>query len=293
MTSQPIHDINPLMLSDEFPFNLFRPQSEGTVLFHPHWHEKHMEIIMMAEGQAEFHIGGRSYAAVPGDIYFMPEGQIHGGYLQGAVPDYYTILFNRFALSGTAPNGLLDAPILGKSLALPDRLRPDDPHYEGLAQTIRSIVGEFAERQQSYEIVIRSYLHILLARLSRAYAAEDFPAYGTAPGMRHAEQLKHVMMYVDLHYAEKIPVEHAAKLANMSTYHFCRTFKKAAGRTFTEFLNAYRIAKAAELLVQTDSPITRIAERTGFGTVNYFDELFKKYKGVSPSQFRKNDGKRQ
>ncbi|WP_376774491.1 helix-turn-helix domain-containing protein [Paenibacillus eucommiae] len=79
----------------------------------------------------------------------------------------------------------------------------------------------------------------------------------------------------------------------MSIHHFCRTFKKTAGRTFTEYLNSYRINEAADLIVQTDFPITLIAEQVGIGSINYFDELFKKFKGQSPTQFRKNNINRQ
>ena len=281
------------MIGDDYPFNFFQPECDGKVLFHPHWHERHMEIIIVAEGQAEFHIGGRSYDAVPGDIYFMPEGQIHGGYLKETIPSYYTILFDRSALAGTNSNIRSYEPLLGGELSLPDRIRPDDPHYHALAETIRTTIGEFIHRKQGYEMAVRSLLHVLLIRLARAYAAEHGILHDSQADRRHAEQLKHVMMHVDNHYMDKISVQEASKLANMSVHHFCRTFKKTAGRTFTEFLNSYRINKAAELIVHTDLPITRIAEQVGFGTINYFDEMFKKFTGQSPTQFRKNKGKRQ
>lgn len=85
------------------------------------------------------------------------------------------------------------------------------------------------------------------------------------------ERLKAIIQYIERNYAEKITVAEAARLASLSPYHFCRVFKKATGRSFVEYVNLYRI---------------RIAEKAGFCTVNYFAELFKRYRGCTPSQYR-------
>ncbi|QNK57255.1 helix-turn-helix transcriptional regulator [Paenibacillus sp. PAMC21692] len=246
-----------------------------------------MEIILMIEGQAEFHIGGQTYEAMSGDMYFISEGKIHSGYWSGDTPNYYSILFERPALSNNLSNHQSRAPLIGGGLAPPDRLLPDELHYNELSEMMLDMIDEFAQKKQGYEMVIQSLLHVLLIRLTRAYAtASDEPFLSS-----HAEQLKHVMVYVSQHYSDKISLEEVAKLANMSIYHFCRTFKKAVGLTFMEFLNSYRINRAAELIIQTDLPITRIAEQVGFGTINYFDEMFKKCWGQSPTRFRKNNKK--
>lgn len=95
------------------------------------------------------------------------------------------------------------------------------------------------------------------------------------------------MLFVENGYADPITIEEAAAVANMSRFHFCRTFKQTTGRTFIEFLNQYRIDKAEELIAETELNITHIAEKVGFGSVNYFSRLFRKYKHMSPAQCRR------
>ena len=53
-----------------------------------------------------------------------------------------------------------------------------------------------------------------------------------------------------------------------------------------EYINKLRMEKAAELLKQTDLSITVIAEQTGFSSSRYFSTAFKKYMGITPTQYK-------
>ena len=77
----------------------------------------------------------------------------------------------------------------------------------------------------------------------------------------------------------ELSVAAAAKIACMSYYHFCRLFKKVIGKTFVEYQNFIRIRRAEKLLITTDRTITNIAFETGFGSVAYFNRVFKRKLG--------------
>ena len=59
------------------------------------------------------------------------------------------------------------------------------------------------------------------------------------------------------------------------------------GHTPVEYLNVYRISKAAKLLLNTDEPVTQIALDCGYNDLSYFIKQFGKHKGMSPGKFRK------
>jgi len=82
-------------------------------------------------------------------------------------------------------------------------------------------------------------------------------------------------------------VEEAAAIVSLSPYHLCKSFKKATGRTLVEFLQLIRMNRAEKLLKQTNLPVTEIAHRVGYGSINSFDKVFKKIKHYSPSSARK------
>jgi len=277
-----------MMLSDVYPFNLFQPQGAGTTIFPPHWHEQCLEIITVYDGEVELHIGGTSYIGKPGDIFVIGEGVIHSGYLIKELPNYYTILLDRHRLASSDLNHVAFGSLLTGPMALPQLVQPHDEHYGVWSSIIGSIVEEFTGKQPGYELAIKSHLLLLLTQLARRYG-EAAPGRGRKDeaGARNMERLKQVISFIEAHYDEKITIGQAAGIAGMSPYHFCRVFKHAVGRTFMEYVHLFRVGKAEELIRDTDWPITLIAEKSGFGTIHYLDELFKRYRGCTPMQFRK------
>lgn len=64
--------------------------------------------------------------------------------------------------------------------------------------------------------------------------------------------------------------------------------KALTGMGANEYVNKLRIEKAMELLRQTELNMTEIAEHTGFSTSRYFSTAFKKYTGITPTQYKEN-----
>nr|WP_315145646.1 AraC family transcriptional regulator [uncultured Flavobacterium sp.] len=96
-----------------------------------------------------------------------------------------------------------------------------------------------------------------------------------------------VCNFLENHYAESISLKQVADLIPLTENNFCNFFKKATGKTFSDYLNAIRIARSCQLLLQTDRPINLIAFECGFENLSYFNRVFLKKKGVTPKVFRK------
>jgi two-component system response regulator YesN len=102
--------------------------------------------------------------------------------------------------------------------------------------------------------------------------------------------VKRIIDFLDLHYAEKINLDYAASLAGMNSAYFSRLFKKECGVGFVEFLTRLRMDQAKRLLETSDAKLLEVAEKVGFEDVNYFSKSFKKYTGISPSEYRETHG---
>lgn len=276
-----------LINNDEYPFNVFRTSLDWNPLFHPHWHDQVFEMIYMVEGCADFRIGSASFVAAPGDIYLIPEGELHAGYVMDMHPLYYAILFDRRHIMSPYLKTLNNESMLNGHFHPPACLKPGDEDYELLVAPIQSIIAEFTERRPAFEIALRAHLSMLTLTMLRLYLGPKRSSRLEAANRRNIEKLKEVMLFVENGYADTITIEEAAAVAKMSRFHFCRTFKQTTGRTFIEFLNQYRIDKAEELIAETELNITHIAEKVGFGSINYFSRLFRKYKYMSPAQCRR------
>ena len=93
--------------------------------------------------------------------------------------------------------------------------------------------------------------------------------------------------YFNENYNQDISIENYAQTRGMSVSWFIRNFKKYTGMTPMQFIVSLRVNNAQILLEQTNYSIYEIAKIVGYDDQLYFSRLFRKQKGVSPSQYRK------
>ena len=80
------------------------------------------------------------------------------------------------------------------------------------------------------------------------------------------------------------------RYCNLSPTYFSRKFRLITGQTFKEHVNYIRLRQATQMLLMTDNSITKIAMLCGFGSSNYFKDLFRASTGRSPREYRKHSG---
>lgn len=95
------------------------------------------------------------------------------------------------------------------------------------------------------------------------------------------------MDYISKHYNEPdISVGTVAESLNISEGYLSHTFKKETDYTLLNYLTRYRIHKAMELLKDCRVKVYEVAEQVGYRDIAYFSATFKKYAGISPSEYQ-------
>lgn len=79
-----------------------------------------------------------------------------------------------------------------------------------------------------------------------------------------------------------------AAVANLSQFHFARSFRKSTGLTPQQFVMQQRIERAKELLTQEDLPIVEVSLLTGFKNQSHFTSLFRKFTRLTPKIWRES-----
>lgn len=103
-----------------------------------------------------------------------------------------------------------------------------------------------------------------------------------------AGSLAPAMSYVAENYSEKLRQSTAAKLCDLSSFQFSRTFKKEYGLTFRDFVVQLRIQRAAELMRRSQAvSVTEAAFVVGFNDLSHFSRMFRRQLGVTPSYYRR------
>ena len=92
--------------------------------------------------------------------------------------------------------------------------------------------------------------------------------------------------YIHEHQTEELSLTQVAKAVNMSSYYFCKMFKKVAGINFTDYVARVRIEKSKNLLLNPNLRVSEIAFEVGFQSLTHFNRVFKKILGQSPTEYR-------
>lgn len=92
--------------------------------------------------------------------------------------------------------------------------------------------------------------------------------------------------YIAEHQTEDLTLSQVAKAVNMSSYYFCKMFKRVAGINFTDYVARVRIEKSKNLLLNPNLRVSEIAFEVGFQSLTHFNRVFKKITGQSPSDYR-------
>jgi AraC-like DNA-binding protein len=182
-------------------------------------------------------------------------------------------------------SGLIRIPELKKVVDLMERAKT------GLAFTgeTKRIAGVRLKKLQHLDrfhqfMELMSIFQFLAA--SDEYVALDVRPISSQTILKQQERMHRIHQFVESNFQKPIDTQQIADEVNLSLPAFCRYFKKTTKLTYTDFVNQYRVQYAKKLLIQ-DKNVTETCFDSGFESLSYFNRIFKKWTGESPSIFRK------
>lgn len=98
--------------------------------------------------------------------------------------------------------------------------------------------------------------------------------------------MRDIAQWLRDHCVEPVSISAIAAKFSMSERNFLRRFRRELGMKPSEFLSRIRLARAADLLINTDLPVDKVARRTGFRRGDQLTRLFRSYLSMAPSEYR-------
>lgn len=92
--------------------------------------------------------------------------------------------------------------------------------------------------------------------------------------------------FINQNYMKDLSLDDISRYCNISSYYFSKLFKQETGENFIEYINRVRIENAQRMLNETEESIKGICYSVGFSDPNYFSRAFKKYVGVTPTEYK-------
>ena len=158
-----------------------------------------------------------------------------------------------------------------------------DVDLAGLAMELEENQEHFSTHMNKYmEAGLRLFLLQLLVKHEKEMELGGEVA-------KNDSDILNIMDYIKTNYAT-VTLGTLAKSYNYSPNYLSTLIRTQYGRTFYEILTEIKMQKAAQLLRETDYSMSRISEQTGFSDKSCFLKRFKKYYGMTPSQYRGDKG---
>ncbi|MET0718573.1 MAG: AraC family transcriptional regulator [Pseudoxanthomonas sp.] len=154
---------------------------------------------------------------------------------------------------------------------------------ERLSVLVRLVGEESIEQRPGRELVLARLVEVLLIEALRATAGEDAPP-GLLRGLADA-RLAPAMKQMHGQVARAWTMAQLAKKAALSRSAFFERFSRAVGMPPMEYLLAWRMAVAKDLLRRQELGIAEVAERVGYGSASTFSTAFSRHVGQSPSRY--------
>ncbi len=275
----------------DFLCHLQTADCSGSV-YPAHYHS-YIELLFGLEGEFRIFLNGSWHQWKAGDLVVISAEEVHHIYaLSDHGGTYIVVRFmpeflqNDLAGSGIDPGYL--RPLLSSEALQEKVISREEMHGSEVPRLFHKILKETGEKEYAYELAVRSHLLGIYLWMIRYWHRQN-PAFFnyTARDRELFRALEPALTYMNENFRQNISAGSLAELCGFSYSYFSRSFQRLMHRKIPDYLNSLRVAEAEKLLISTSMSVTEIALATGFETSSYFIKIFRRYKNLSPRQFRK------
>lgn len=237
---------------------------------------RYYELLYFGSGDAAYIIGGRTYQAVPGDVFVTAPGEMH------------CIVFNSDAvykrqfiqisaemmerIPYEVRRGVTESICRGRN-----RIPAELVKRQRLGAYFRLVHYNIGRNTETSDFMIRTYIMQLVAMLGEI-SAEEIDLYSGEKAV-----IADIKSYISGNISSAFTLDSLAAEFFMSKYYLCHMFRSETGMTVKDYINAQKIAKACELMREGKGAVDA-QKLCGFNDYSTFYRTFKKYMGISPTE---------
>ncbi len=245
-----------------------------------HFHQE-IELLYILEGSLDVTVEKRTSHLRAEDLFIINSNREH------SFKTHQNTLMVRFLVSYQL---VADASGNGDVLFWCDSSVSESGRYQELRELLRGMIRRYVGSRgytSSFGFLAESYA--ILENLTANFLMNIEPSGSSENGRRYDERLRQINSYINNNYDQQISMKELSEKLYLSNGYLSRFFKKNYGMNFAGYLTNIRLFHAADDLLYTDEPVTRIAYNNGFTSAALFNKIFKKQNGMTPTEFRKKN----
>ena len=242
---------------------------------YPYWHtHEHWEILIVVEGKIQHNINNLTHTATRGYVCLLRPEDRHCFSFIDKKSEVLT-----FGVCNEISKNLFEIYPLPEN-----ELNSTMPLVFTLHEnTLEAIISKTLAAQFSPKVEYEKYSILIINRIFLAYNEQRLNSTEAYPEWLNS----FLLLMKDPKYL-RLPITELAKLTPYSYSHLSMLFKKYTGRTIVAHLQELKLIRAKELLRNTDYTISEIIVDLNYESQSNFTHTFKKYTGLSPTEFRKS-----
>ncbi len=264
-----------------FSYSRFSDETpEGFAQWHYH---PELELVYIEKGNGKRHIGNHVSYYNKGDLILIGPNLPHYGFA-------HRLTKNNIEMVVQFREDFLGADFF-KSRELQKIAQMIDRSKQGLVfygKTKRDVGRMLSEMDimNVFDRLLRILKILDTLAESDEYKMLNASKFTIAVKQSDNQRIKIVYDYVRENFQSDVKLEEIAELTNMTVPSFCRYFKKQTKKTFTQFVNEFKVIHACKLLSETNRTIADICFECGFNNFSHFNKQFRIVTGKSPSSYR-------
>lgn len=223
------------------------------------------QILYTRRGSGILRVDGKELRQTPGSIFFLSPGVPHEYFPEGGCWETAWIVFRGKNL-----------PEEMEELGFGRWHSRDGAELSGCERIFSQILSAVQDPVNGGErCSMLVYEYVLEAR--RMLLSGGSPGGGLTGA---------AVELMEKEFSRDITLEELAGLCGVSLQHFCRVFRAQHGMRPMEYLARRRVSEAKRLLGTTGISVAEISAMVGYSTPTYFGTVFRRYEGISPSEYR-------
>ncbi|MDO6430820.1 AraC family transcriptional regulator [Flavitalea sp. BT771] len=246
------------------------------------------ELIYIVEGTGRQCINEVEFAYKPGDLFLVAPNDTHVFKIE-QTSRFFFIRFNHVFVQSSKKDQELAARlemILPNARHEPGCILKKEADRRAVTHLMEMIIHEHLQHDLYHKELIAQLVNTLLVIIARNIS-QVFP---DVIDEASEEKAVDILQYIQTHiyYPDKLRAEAISKYFGISRTYLGRYFKKHAHETLQDYIMRYKLQLVENRLLHSHMRVTEIADEFGFTDKSHLNRMFKKYRGVNPSDFKRS-----
>lgn len=265
----------------EFPIEYYYVDcNHPRYVMNAHWHRE-FEILRVLSGSFTVYLNSAALELSKGDVVFIEGGTLHRGQPSDCVYECVVVdLKMLLSKQDGVTEGYL-SKIINSTASIKSAVSREDRAIYG---KVTELFENLREEMPYYELSVYGALFTLLSEMyANGYISLENHTHTT----KQTELIGSVIDWLNRNYKESVTSKRLSEISSLNFNYLCKIFKSFTGQTITEYLNELRIEHACYDIARKGKTVTEAAFGNGFNDLSYFAKTFKRYKGMSPREFKR------